>query len=62
MTQGELFTAPALPTDVIAACPMCGARIAVQHFIEGGVESEFQGENGECFKCERPRRRKGASL
>lgn len=56
-SQLELF-APRLPPDVIVPCTVCGKLIVVQHFTEGHVLSEFTGENGECFKCEKPRKKK----
>ena len=61
--QLDLFAQARLPPDVIKSCSRCGKQIVVQHFTgdaEGTVESEFIGRGGECFKCERPRRRKEA--
>ncbi len=55
MMQGELFET--LPPDEVVVCTQCGASIVTQHFTVGHVESEFQGEDGECWKCSEAKRK-----
>lgn len=37
--------------DLILLCTQCGRAILVQHYIPGGVESEYRDTKGRCFEC-----------
>jgi hypothetical protein len=56
--QLGLFEATLTP-DVIVECALCGSSIVSQHFVMGGVESEYRGRDGECFACQRKRGNRG---
>lgn len=46
-----------LPPDKTANCPRCGKLILVQHWLpDGRVLSEYQSDNGECFRCSQLKR------
>jgi hypothetical protein len=55
--QGELFPPPSLPPDVIRLCSACGGKILTQHFVRGGVVSEFRDAEGRCWGCSQAARK-----
>lgn len=55
--QADLFrTQPELPPDEVETCTGCGATILTQHFTPGHIESEFIGDEGQCFRCAFPKK------